>query len=342
MLQDRRSVRKLRAALDEHAAPGPKSPAPVPPRKRRQNARDNNLVRSAASFTDLRSTIQGLDTAVPQRHSFDISPSMRPFSDDHHEDDPLAPTAHRIGVDPGIYNHPGATQDRMVKAMEAALNDILHDQPCTNTARNSLFENRALGTRSPQKLTSSGRPAGHTRARSLSGERQREKPDLVSLGLVNVSSGVGVFSDDDIFGEEEKLLEDEHANSEGAIGEGDSADDKVQAAPGDLDLAYAIAKLNADIERLVVQNSIVKRMTRKAELINNTAELRILNRSKMSLEWELQNKELRMQQYKVQESENNLYGRATVGITSVTLGKAEDGQDFALCMSDRTHLLNGC
>lgn len=290
-------------------------------------------MRSAASFTDLRSTTQSLDTAVPQRHSFDISPSMRPFPGEHREDDPLATPTHKIGVDPVIYNQPGATQDRMVETMEAALNDIIHDQPSTASVRNSLFENRALGTRSPHKPTSSGRPAGHPRARSLSGERQREKPDLVSLGLVNVSSGPGVFSDDDIFGEEEKLLEDEHANLEGAIGEDDTADDKIQAAPGDLNLADAIATLNSDIERLVVQDSIVNRMMRKAELINNTAELRILNRSKLSLEWELQNKELQRQQYKVQESDNNLYGRATVGITSVTLGQAEDGQNFALCMS---------
>jgi len=279
---------------------------------------------------------QSWDTGVPQRHSFDISPSKRLFPDDDHEDDPVAASANRIGID-GVAGNPlGGTQDRMVEAMEAAQDDIIDDPPPLMTVRNSRFNTRGLGTRSLHSLASSGGPISSTHARSLSVERTRTKPSLVSLGLVNVSSGVGVFSEDDIFGEEEKLLEEEHADSEGATVEGDSADEIVQGAPGDLDLAYAIAALSSDIDRLVVQESIVDKMIRKAELINNIAELRILNKSKLSLQRELQDKEFQRQRYRVRESDNSLYGRATVEIKSVMVGKAEDGQDFALCMSTAT------
>ena len=293
--------------------------------------------RLAASSTDLKSTTQHMDTAAPQRHSFD-SPPQRLLPGNDSEDDPLASQAHGLAVDQGIINQPGANQDRMVEAMEAALNDIIDDQPPPTTARGLGYDTRALVTSSVHDLTPSERQVGSSRARSLSSERKREKPSLVSLGLVNVSPGFSVFSDDDIFGEEEKLLEDEHGDLEGAAGEGDSADDIPQAAPGDLDLAEAIAALSSDIERLVVQESIVDRMIRKAELINNIAELRILNKSKLSLQRELQVKEGQRQQYIVQESDNNLYGRATVGITSVLLGRAEDGQEFALCMVTDTFL----
>lgn len=333
MLHDRRSVRKLRAALDELASPLSKAPAPVSPRKRRQIANENNIPRSAASSTDLRSMAKRWDTVAPQRHSFDIGPSRRLFPAEDHEDDPCAASAHRIGVDEVASNQLGETQDRMVEAMETALNDIIDDQPPLGTVRNSHFDARALGTRSLHNLASPGKLDGSPRARSLPGEKKRAKPSLVSLGLVNVSSGVGVFSEDDIFGEEEKLLEEEHADSEGAIVEGDSADEIVQAAPGNLDLAHAIAALSSDIGLLVVQKSIVDKMIRKAELINNIAELRILNKSKLSLQQELQDKEVQRQRHIIQESDNNLYGRATVEITSVMVGKAEDGQDFALCMS---------
>jgi sorting nexin-25 len=75
---------------------------------------------------------------------------------------------------------------------------------------------------------------------------------------------------------------------------------------------------------------VVESLTKKAELTNNTAELRILRKSKASLEREIRRKELQRQQYVIQESDNSLYGRSTIKIKSIQVGKEEDGREFAL------------
>jgi sorting nexin-25 len=132
-----------------------------------------------------------------------------------------------------------------------------------------------------------------------------------------------------LFGDEEKFLEDEVDDPEPKH---KTDDDEIhEAAPGDLGLAEAIDTLTADIERLVTQESIVDSLTSKAELTNNAAELRILRKSKASLQREIQRKELQRQQYIVQESDNSLYGRATVFIQSIMVGTEEDGKEFAMC-----------
>ena len=81
----------------------------------------------------------------------------------------------------------------------------------------------------------------------------------------------------------------------------------------------------------MTQESIVDSLTTKAELTNNAAELRILRKSKASLQREIQRKELQRQQYIVQESDNSLYGRATVFIQSIMGGTEEDGKEYAMC-----------
>lgn len=85
-----------------------------------------------------------------------------------------------------------------------------------------------------------------------------------------------------------------------------------------------------DIDRLVAQEAIVDSLTRKAELTNNTSELRILRKSKASLQREIRRKELQRQQYVVQESDNSLYGRSSVKIKSIQVGREDDGREFAM------------
>ena len=41
---------------------------------------------------------------------------------------------------------------------------------------------------------------------------------------------------------------------------------------------------------------------------------------------------MQRQQYMIQESDNSLYGRSTVRIKSIVVGKEEDGREFAMCM----------
>lgn len=114
--------------------------------------------------------------------------------------------------------------------------------------------------------------------------------------------------------------------------EDESADEDVhEAAPGDLGLAEAIDGLTLDIEKLVAQESIITSLLNKAELTNNTAEHRILRKSKASLEREIHRKELQRQQYILQESDNGLYGRSDISIGSVVFGHEPDGKEYAIC-----------
>ncbi len=85
-----------------------------------------------------------------------------------------------------------------------------------------------------------------------------------------------------------------------------------------------------DIDKLATQEAVVDSLTKKAELTNNNAELRILRKSKASLQREIRRKELQRQQYVIQESDNSLYGRSSIKIKSIQVGREDDGREFAL------------
>ncbi|BAE56524.1 unnamed protein product [Aspergillus oryzae RIB40] len=156
----------------------------------------------------------------------------------------------------------------------------------------------------------------------------KTKPNISSLGLVDESSRLGVFADD-LFPDHHKFIEDEYEEP-AEIEDKDPADEVHEAPPGDLGLTEAIEALTAEIEKLGSQESVVDALTRKAELTNNTAELRILRKSKASIQREVRRKDMQRQQYMIQESDNSLYGRSTVRITSIVVGKEEDGREFAM------------
>ncbi|POS87896.1 hypothetical protein EPUL_000408, partial [Erysiphe pulchra] len=220
---------------------------------------------------------------------------------------------------------------KVVQAMEAALNIIMEDKSNVEDLRKSLFEDEdSLSPHSqPRNINSSSGLFHKTRANKFGEKIEKvEKPNISSLGLVNMSSRIGVFKDDDLFPDEEKFMSDEHEDPE--EDELDQDDEVHEAAPGDLGLAEAIMALTIDIERLEAQDAVIDSMTRKAELTNNTAELRILKKSKTSLQREIRRKELQRRQYVVQESDSSLYGRSTIKIKSVLVGKEDDGREYAV------------
>ncbi|CAF9926698.1 MAG: Intermediate filament protein [Alectoria fallacina] len=309
----------------------PSRPSSLSRKATRFNVNGPNLRRNANSSSDLKSSLK-YATDDPQsmqsRRSFDIDTSA-PLFDDDIDDEPLARSTRSLDNE-SLYGDQGnGNQEQMVEAMEAALNNIMTGDPKEDDSKDLI-----VGTPEPNILSSkimdSPRSSGeHKRTEIASHEKERERPNLASLGLVNTSSRIGVFSDNDLFGDEEKFLEDEQTDPEISADE-TMIEEIHQAAPGDLGLAEAISALTVDIERLAAQDSVVDTLTRKAELTNNTAELRILGKSKSSLQREIRRKELQRQQYIVQESDNSLYGRANVDIKSIMVGKEDDGQEFAL------------
>ena len=98
------------------------------------------------------------------------------------------------------------------------------------------------------------------------------------------------------------------------------------AAPGDLGLTEQISALTEEVEKLYTQEVAIDFLVKKAELTNNTADLRILRKSRASLEREIQRKELQRQQYIVQESDNSLYGRSDIQIQSYISSTDNGGQ----------------
>ena len=328
------SSRPARALKQPSVAPileSPSRPTSLSRKTTRFNANGSDLRRNANSSNDLRSTVkQASDDSQPvlSRRSFDVDTSG-PLFDDDIDDEPLARSTRSLDNE-SLNGEPGnGNQEQMVEAMEAALNNIMIDDPKEDDSKDLIFDSPEPSFLSTKTVDSPRSSGEHKTVKTNSHGKERERPNLASLGLVNTSSRIGVFTDNDLFGDEDKFLEDEQTDPE--VSADETVEEEIhQAAPGDLGLAEAISALTVDIERLAAQDSVVDTLTRKAELTNNIAELRILGKSKSSLQREIRRKELQRQQYIVQESDNSLYGRANVDIKSIMVGKEDDGQEFAL------------
>ncbi|KAG8533357.1 uncharacterized protein KY384_002140 [Bacidia gigantensis] len=320
-------------AIKEPSVPSiPESPSrpPVNRLTSKLSGVSSKLRRNAASSSDLSNAAKVSDAAFGTRRSLDVNTSG-PLFDDDVDDERLARSTHSLDSESINGDQGTENQDQMVNAMEAALTDILTDDNNGEDSREPLFERSESGFLGDKFFNAPRNPAEpRSVENSVLSEKDRERPNLASLGLVNTSSRIGVFTDNDLFGDEEKFLEDEQTDPE-LSAEEKSVDDGVEEAkPGDLGLAEAITALTADIDRLAAQESVLETLSRKAELTNNVAELRILGKSRSSLQREIRRKEMQRQQYIVQESDNSLFGRANVKIKSIVVGREDDGQEFAL------------
>ncbi|KAK6542178.1 Intermediate filament protein [Orbilia ellipsospora] len=237
------------------------------------------------------------------------------FSEGSVQEDPMSPT------------------NGVVEAMEAALNHIMEERPSMDEGKkasaNRLFDEVA-GVLTPDSGRSSGEISRPASTQPIYPKRKSSKKpaSLATLGLVNDFASKSVFAGEEIFAEENaKALEDQGFSSDPAS---DYEEAEVhEAAPGDLGLAEAISELTMSINKLYTQDAVVSSMLKKAELTNNTAELRILNKSRASLQREIRRKELQRQQYIIQESDNSLYGRASVSINQPIMGN-EQGKEYAI------------
>jgi sorting nexin-25 len=280
-------------------------------------------LRRAAVSNDVQSNGKLFDDVESSpRRSVESDRSARLFDDDYDTD----PLSHSFSMS-SQNGDAEAKNTQVIENMEQALNEIIVDQPNNGKSEDSrLFSPASSSSLFPDPEQSSARSSLDT-SRNDVRMGEKNKPSISSLGLIGNSSRTGVF-EDELFPDEKKFIEDEYADPEG-----DEKEDEIhQAAPGDLGLTEAIVALTEEIEKLNAQESVLDTLTRKAELTNNTAELRILGKSKASIQRETRRKEMQRQQYVIQESDNSLYGRSTIHIPSIMVGKEEDGNEFAICM----------
>jgi sorting nexin-25 len=304
---------------------------PLPPLLSRTSSQpglrpSKDLRRAAVSSGDVRGMGKLFDDDDSPRRSIDSERSAHLFDDDYDTDN-LATSTHSLGKDSqNGENDASQSQSQVLKTMEAALNDIITNEP--KNGRIEDLKGDAAGLFGPERPVLSSRSSSEIP--QVDNRNERTKKSIASLGLVDHASRLGVF-DDDLFPDQQKFIEDEYEEPDG-VDEKDSADEVHEAAPGDLGLTEAIEALSVDIDKLAAQDAVVQALTRKAELTNNTAELRILRKSKASIQREMHRKEMQRQQYILQESDNSLFGRSTVSIKSIVVGKEEDdGREFAMC-----------
>ncbi|KAJ5761913.1 uncharacterized protein N7511_005295 [Penicillium nucicola] len=301
---------------------------PLPPLLSRTSSQpgmrsSKDLRRAAVSSSDVRGMGKLFDDDDSPRRSIDSERSA--LFDDDYDTDNLATSTHSLGKD-SQNGENDVSQSQVLETMEAALNDII-----TNEPKNGKIEDLKgdpSGLFGPERsIISPNNSSEISQMESRSNEKMRKS--IASLGLVDHASRMGVF-DDDLFPDQQKFIEDEYEEPDGAD-EKDPADEVHEAAPGDLGLTEAIEALSVDIDKLASQDSVVEALTRKAELTNNTAELRILRKSKASIQREMHRKEMQRQQYILQESDNSLFGRSSVSLKSTVVGKEEDdGREFAM------------
>ncbi|KAB5566771.1 PXA domain-containing protein [Coniochaeta sp. 2T2.1] len=305
----------------------------------------SQLNRRAGSASDLGSLrVNGgssPDSQAGHPRSLDEDASGPLFDDDDNGDDALADSVQSLDQD--LAPQPPLPDRHVVQAVEEALTNIMEDSrpPTAEDLHGSLFGPDDAASSLFSQEGETPKPDSLDQPRSNRGSmdiarpspqlhsKEADKPSLSSLGLVSAASRIGVFVDDDLFGDEDKFLPDEREDADDRNRDED-IDQVHEAAPGDLGLAEAITVLTNDIDRLIAQDAVIESLLRKAELTNNTAELRILRKSKASLQREIRRKELQRQQYVIQESDNSLYGRSTIKIKSIQVGRDDDGKEFAL------------
>lgn len=218
-------------------------------------------------------------------------------------------------------NMTGKISDKVVKAVEEALNEIIED------TGNADFEAFSASDIRSSRLVSDdvARDLFGGDQESLFGDDETKSnsndTDLTRDTSVINNPGLSNNHQDSV-----SMRSDSSDINQERLG----PNDLRVVAPSVLNLSNEIERLDVEIDRLQKQRMIIKTLLKKAEIINNLPELRILKKSLISLEKELKLKLMQKEQYVVQEGENSLYERAKVSIPNYITAKDNTGKDFIM------------
>jgi sorting nexin-25 len=136
-----------------------------------------------------------------------------------------------------------------------------------------------------------------------------------STRMTENTKRTAVFDEDNEDDGDDERLEDTSGDGHGSF---------QLAAPGDLQLSYEIARLGDKVANLQSQDLILDTLIKKAELTGDTQELRLLRKSKSSMNRELRQLKFQKLQYEQQEAANRLLSdRTKVAIVNSTVGEEE-------------------
>lgn len=226
-------------------------------------------------------------------------------------------------------------EDDVVQAVQAAFDDIMQSRPVNATADDASSSksedsssrappstiNEEYNPDTPSMLNDSPRssiesPRPDTVDTAATTAKSSGASDIRSdlFGSTNVENENHIFPTESALFEEttREIFSEDALSSEDEM---DAIDSDIvadtasihRADPGDLGLTETIQHISDAISKLMNQDAVLESLLKKAELTNNIADLRILKKSKASVEREIRRKELQRQQYIVQESDNGLY-----------------------------------
>lgn len=158
-------------------------------------------------------------------------------------------------------------------------------------------------------------------ARAVRGAR-RVRLGSVDMATSSARPTKSIFADedDDVLGGVPDVPEVDEEGDGGAGG-------IHQAAPGDMQISIEIGRLGNKITELTQQDALLGQLIRQAELTGNDNELKLLQRSRSSLQREVRTAEFQKRQYEQQEEENRLVpGRTKVDIPRTSLADDEGRQ----------------
>ncbi|KAF9074893.1 PXA domain-containing protein [Rhodocollybia butyracea] len=256
-------------------------------------------------------------------------------------DPPLASKSHRPPFLPRSESSPGpfprtesaqslnliastqpSSMTRPVKSNIEVLMSPVTDESSSDAARAPLFDDPDDRAQRAEEQRMEQIHAALTDIMALD-DRKEEGTDRVSIFLSSRSPArrrQRSASEREASSHQDEPEED--ANEEAEEGRGSFQ----LAGPGDLQLSYEIARLGDKIVSLQAQETMLDSLIKKAELTGDDQELKLLSRSKSSMNRELRELKFQKLQYEQQEAANRLISdRTQVSIVSSTVGD-EDGK----------------